>query len=140
MKTVTKLFASSQREKRPSAKQKFMNTNTKDLDRQLKALARLRGAQIDNSDIPELTDSSKGVVGKFYRRVKEPITIRLDADIVAWLKAEGPGYQTRINALLRRTMTPDREDMRKPGRPGNHARRRQAYGSASVRKRKPANR
>src|SRR5580658_3098952 len=116
MKTMTKLFASSQREKRPSAKQKSMNTNTKDLDRQLKALAQLRGAQIDTSDIPGVTDWCKGVVGKFYRPVKEPITIRLDADIVAWLKAEGPGYQTRINALLRRTMIPDREDMRKRGR------------------------
>jgi uncharacterized protein (DUF4415 family) len=137
---MTKLFASSQREKRPSAKQKSMNTNTKDLDRQLKALAQLRGAQIDTSDIPGVTDWSKGVVGKFYRPVKEPITIRLDADIVAWLKAEGPGYQTRINALLRRTMIPDREDMRKRGRRGNHARRRQAPGSTSVRKRKSANR
>jgi len=49
----------------------------------------------------EVTDWSNAVVGKLYRPRKEPVTIRLDADILAWLKAQGPGYQTRINALLR---------------------------------------
>jgi len=67
---------------------------------------RLREEDIDTSDIPEVTDWSKAVVGKFYRPRKEPITIRLDADVVAWLKAEGPGYQTRINTLLRNAMEP----------------------------------
>jgi uncharacterized protein (DUF4415 family) len=82
-----------------------MKTNTKNFDREIAALMKLRDQDIDTSDIPEVTDWSKSVVGKFYRPVKEPVTIRLDADIVAWLKAEGPGYQTRINALLRKTMT-----------------------------------
>jgi uncharacterized protein (DUF4415 family) len=67
---------------------------------------RLRNDQIDTSDIPEVVDWSKAVVGKFYRPIKEPITIRLDADVVAWLKSNGPGYQTRINALLRSAMNP----------------------------------
>ncbi len=44
------------------------------------------------------------MVGKFYRPIKEPVTLRLDADIIAWLKSGGPGYQTRINALLRTAM------------------------------------
>jgi uncharacterized protein (DUF4415 family) len=100
----------------------------------------LRDGQIDTSDIPEVTDWSKAVVGKFYRPLKEPVTIRLDADIVAQLKAEGPGYQTRINALLRQTMSLDLKDVRKIGRPENHARRQPASGSAGSRKRKSTKR
>jgi uncharacterized protein (DUF4415 family) len=81
-----------------------MKTSTKKLDREIKALVRLRDEQIDTSDIPEVKDWSKAVVGKFYRPIKKLVTIRLDADIVAMLKAQGPRYQTRINALLRRTL------------------------------------
>jgi len=81
-----------------------MKTSTTKHDREIKALMKLRDKQIDTSDIPEVKDWSKAVAGKFYRPIKEPVTIRLDSDIVAWLKAEGPGYQTRINALLRRVM------------------------------------
>jgi uncharacterized protein (DUF4415 family) len=39
-----------------------------------------------------------------YRPVKVTLTCRLDADIVAWLKQEGKGYQTRLNAILRQAM------------------------------------
>lgn len=83
-----------------------MTTNTGSLDQQVAALLEMRDEDIDTTDIPEVKDWSNAVVGKFYRPVKEPITIRLDADLVAQLKAEGPGYQTRINALLRKTMLP----------------------------------
>jgi uncharacterized protein (DUF4415 family) len=72
--------------------------------RELEALVRMRDDQIDTSDIPEVVDWSKAVVGKFYRPVKAPITIRLDADVLAWLKSQGRGYQTRINRLLRAAM------------------------------------
>jgi uncharacterized protein (DUF4415 family) len=65
---------------------------------------RLRDRDIDTSDIPEVKDWSRAVVGKFYRPIKEPVTIRLDADVLDWLKSQGPGYQTRINALLREMM------------------------------------
>jgi len=84
-----------------------MKTSTKNYDREIAALMKLRDEDIDTSDLAEVRDWSKAVVGKFYRPLKEPITIRLDVDIIAWLKAEGPGYQTRINALLRQTMTPE---------------------------------
>ena len=60
--------------------------------------------QIDFSDIPEITDWSSAVVGKFYRPIKTPVTLRLDADVLAWLKSQGPGYQTRINRMLRSEM------------------------------------
>ena len=41
------------------------------------------------------------VVGKFYRPIKKSLTIRIDADVLDWLKRQGKGYQTRINAVLR---------------------------------------
>ncbi|HXJ05891.1 MAG TPA: BrnA antitoxin family protein [Candidatus Acidoferrum sp.] len=81
-----------------------MNGGAKTPDPELQALLRLRDEDIDTSDIPEITDWSKAVVGKFYRPIKSPVTIRLDADVLAWLKRSGPGYQTRINALLRQAM------------------------------------
>ena len=43
----------------------------------------------------------------FYRPVKRQLTVRLDADVVAWLREQGKGYQTRINALLRAAMVND---------------------------------
>ncbi|WP_240731984.1 BrnA antitoxin family protein [Geobacter sp. FeAm09] len=56
------------------------------------------------SGIPKITDWSGAVVGKFYRPVKEAVTVRLDADVIHWLKRDGKGYQTRLNAILRREM------------------------------------
>ncbi|MGB6945411.1 MAG: BrnA antitoxin family protein [Bryobacteraceae bacterium] len=71
---------------------------------ELRALRRMKDAEIDTTDIPEVLDWSKAVVGKFYRPIKKPLTIRVDADVLAWLKGQGRGYQTRINALLRSAM------------------------------------
>ena len=68
------------------------------------ALVRLRDEDIDTADVPEVKDWTRAVVGRFYRPIKEPVTIRLDADVLDWLKSQGPGYQTRINALLREVM------------------------------------
>jgi uncharacterized protein (DUF4415 family) len=41
---------------------------------------------------------------RFYRPVKQPVTLRLDADVLAWFKRQGRGYQTRINKALRELM------------------------------------
>jgi uncharacterized protein (DUF4415 family) len=71
---------------------------------EIRALKRMRDRDIDTSDIPATLDWSKAVVGKFYRPIKKPLTIRLDADVIAWLKGQGKGYQTRINGLLRSAM------------------------------------
>src|SRR5204863_9990263 len=68
------------------------------------ALKRMKDSEIDTADIPPVLDWSRAVVGKFYRPIKKPLTIRLDADVLAWLKGQGRGYQTRINALLRSSM------------------------------------
>ncbi len=76
-----------------------------DQDRLTKLAARL-DRDIDLSDIPELTDDEwkTAVRGQHYRPVKTQITASLDKDVLAWLKADGRGYQTRMNAILRREM------------------------------------
>lgn len=74
------------------------------LAKEIKDLKRMKDREIDLSDIPETADWSKAVVGKFYRPIKKSLTIRIDADVLAWLRAQGKGYQTRINALLRAAM------------------------------------
>jgi len=82
-----------------------MKKLTKRQASQLEALREMKDEDIDLSDIPEITDWSNAVVGKFYRPVKQSLTIRLDADVIAWLRSQGSGYQTRINSLLRAAMT-----------------------------------
>jgi uncharacterized protein (DUF4415 family) len=73
-------------------------------NKEIAALKKMKDDQIDTSDIPEMTDWSGAVVGKFFRPIKEPVTIRIDADVLDWLKSKGKGYQTRINQLLRAAM------------------------------------
>jgi uncharacterized protein (DUF4415 family) len=72
----------------------------------LQALSDRPDSEIDLSDIPEWTEEKfrNAVRGRFYRPLKEQITAKVDQDVVAWLKSEGPGYQTRMNAILRRAM------------------------------------
>jgi uncharacterized protein (DUF4415 family) len=73
---------------------------------ELKALAAMPDSEIDYSDIAPLTEEfwKNAVRGRFYRPIKTPTTVRLDADVLAWLKSQGKGYQTRINAILRDAM------------------------------------
>ena len=77
--------------------------------RELEALDAMPDSAIDYSEIPrqDFKDPKwkTAVVGKFYRPVKQPIALRLDADVIDWLKAQGPGYQSRINEILRREMS-----------------------------------
>jgi len=77
--------------------------------RELAALASLPDYQIDTSDIPELPPGAwkDAVRGRFYRPVKQAVSMRLDADVVAWLKKRGKGYQTRANSILRQSMLAD---------------------------------
>jgi uncharacterized protein (DUF4415 family) len=73
---------------------------------QMKALASLPDDQIDTSDIPELPASAwkNAIRGRFYRPVKKAVSMRLDTEVVEWLKQQGPGYQTRANSILRERM------------------------------------
>jgi uncharacterized protein (DUF4415 family) len=72
--------------------------------RELRDLEAMRDADIDTSDIPEIVDWSGAERGRFYRPVKQVVTIRLDADVVAWFKARDPKYQTAVNRALREYM------------------------------------
>jgi uncharacterized protein (DUF4415 family) len=79
------------------------------LRRRQKTLAALPDQQIDTSDIPELPPGAwkDAVRGRFYRPLKQAVSMRLDADVVAWLKLRGKGYQTRANSILRERMLAD---------------------------------
>lgn len=72
----------------------------------LKQLAARPDSEIDFSEIPPLNESfwKNAVRNPFYRPVKQQLTVRLDADVVAWLRRQGRGYQTRLNRLLRKAM------------------------------------
>ncbi len=76
----------------------------------LRRIAARPDREIDLSDIPEIRKlPSDAVIGRFYRPKKASVTIRIDADVLAWLKASGGGYQTRINEYLRRLMRKNRK-------------------------------
>jgi uncharacterized protein (DUF4415 family) len=68
-------------------------------------IARLWAAA-DGATLPlEFTEKWSG----YYRPIKKPITLRVDADILAWFQKQGRGYQTRINQALRKVMTAARK-------------------------------
>ena len=73
---------------------------------ELTALAARSDADIDYSEIPPLTAKfwADAARGRFYKPIKTSTTLRIDADVLAWLRAQGKGYQSRINAILRREM------------------------------------
>jgi uncharacterized protein (DUF4415 family) len=78
---------------------------------------------IDTSDIPEMIDWRGAERGRFYRPVKQMVTIRLDADVIAWFKIRDRKYQTAVNWALREYMLERVKRGRQPG-----ARRRKSAG------------
>ena len=70
---------------------------------ELKVLSNKPDNEIDYSDIPPLDDAfwKNAVCNPFY---KSSTTVRVDSDVLAWLKSQGKGYQTKINAILRAAM------------------------------------
>jgi len=78
----------------------------KSIRKELMTLADRPDSEIDYSDIPASTrkDWVGAVRGKFYRPVKRQLTVRIDADVIAWLRSFGKGYQSRLNAILRSAM------------------------------------
>jgi uncharacterized protein (DUF4415 family) len=84
--------------------------------REMKKRAAQPDREIDLSDIPELTESfwQNAVRNPFYRPVKQQVTVRIDADVLAWLRAKGSrGYQSRLNSLLRSMMLQELKAKRK---------------------------
>ena len=72
---------------------------------ELAALA-ARPDDVDTNDIPETqaADWQGATRGRFYRPVKQQVTVRIDADVIDWLKQQGKGYQSRLNSILRQAM------------------------------------
>ena len=73
---------------------------------ELAALAKMPDSQIDYSDIPRTPAGfwEKAVRGGLYKPVKRQMTVRIDADILEWLKSQGKGYHSRLNGILRSAM------------------------------------
>ncbi len=83
-----------------------MKNNPESLRKELSDLAGRPEDEIDLSDVPGTTAEAwrDAVRGRFYRPMKQQVTVRIDADVVAWLKGGGRGYQTRLNQILRAAM------------------------------------
>jgi uncharacterized protein (DUF4415 family) len=74
--------------------------------KELAALAGRPEMDIDHSDIPSTSgeDWRGAERGSFYRPLKRQLTVRIDADVLEWLRSQGEGYQSRLNAILRAPM------------------------------------
>lgn len=81
-----------------------MKKATKNQMREFKHLETMSDKNIDTQDIPEISDWHGATVGKFYRPIKKTVTLRLDADVLAWLREKHKRYQTEINSILRKHM------------------------------------
>ena len=86
----------------------------------------MKDAEIDYSDIPPLDKSFFARAREAWPPAKQQLTIRLDADVLNWLKAHGRGYQTRINRILRAAMESQRprQSRSTPAEPKKNARAR----------------
>ncbi len=73
---------------------------------ELKALRAMPESGIDHGEIPQLQEGfwKEAVRNPFYRPTKTSTTVRIDSDVLHWLRSKGKGYQSRINAILRREM------------------------------------
>ncbi len=76
------------------------------------ALEALSGVpDLTDPDAPEATAWDGAVRGGLYRPLKQPVTVRLDADVLEWFRARhAKGYQTKINAILRDYISQQRQD------------------------------
>jgi uncharacterized protein (DUF4415 family) len=92
--------------KRPTSKK-----SGSDFDR----LSVMKDREIDTSDLPEISPRqfARAIVRRGLRPMpaKAQLTIRVDRDVLAWFRKQGPGYQTRINTLLRAYMEAHKRDV-----------------------------
>ena len=78
---------------------------TEERKEELKMLANKPDEEIDYSDIPPLNEEFwSNATNQFFKPIKKHASVRIDADVLAWLKSQGKGYQTRMNAILREAM------------------------------------
>lgn len=83
-----------------------MSKVSESIRKELAELAAKPENEIDFSDLPPTTEQDwhDAVRGKFYRPIKRQLTVRIDADVLEWLKSQGKGYQSRLNDILRTAM------------------------------------
>ena len=83
-----------------------MNKMPEAIRKELAALSAKPESEIDFSDLPATSekDWQAAVRGRFYRPIKQQLTVRIDADVLEWLKNQGKGYQSRLNDILRSAM------------------------------------
>ncbi len=93
--------------KRKSYSRSLMELMTQE---ELERLDALTDDEIDTSDISPLGEEFWKNAKVVLPKQKQPISIRLDDDILEWFKAQGRGYQSRINAVLRSYMEAARKD------------------------------
>jgi uncharacterized protein (DUF4415 family) len=85
------------------------------MKRRTKARNGRRIARVKTAGAKSSTEQVKGShdliaeIGTLYKPIKKPVTLRVDADVLAWFKKQGRGYQTRINRALRRVMMKERK-------------------------------
>lgn len=100
-----KKSASFPQEKRLPASALFTAPITDKQRRELQRLAARPDSRIDQSDAPErIPGPSNLEVGRFYRPIKQLVSLRVDADVLAWFRGRGKKYQTHMNEVLRREM------------------------------------
>ncbi len=84
----------------------------KSIKSDLKRLDAMTDSEIDFSDIPELDENFWKNATVVEPPSKMQLTVRLDADVLDWLKSQGKGYHSRINAILRSYYEAHRGDSR----------------------------
>src|ERR1700735_205550 len=95
----------SPRERRIPASALFPTPLSDRQRRELERLARMPDSEIDYSDAAAMKSVPPRVqVGRFYRPIKQQISLRVDADVLSWFRSRGGKYQTHINEVLRREM------------------------------------
>ena len=91
-----------------------MTVRKKSIKSDLEQLDAIKDKDIDYSDIPEFDDAFLRSVDMKVSPGKKAIALRVDTDVLEWLKSQGKGYQSRINAVLRSYYEAHREDTPKP--------------------------
>ena len=100
-----KKSGSSQRERRIEASVLFTKPLSSRQRQELAKLKALPDSKIDFSDAPERRVRASAIeVGRFYRPIKQLVSLRVDADVLAWFRHRGKKYQTYMNEVLRREM------------------------------------
>ena len=104
-KSASSLQERRRQEKRVAASALFTRPITDRQRRELQKLANLPDSRIDFSDAPEgKVRMSEIQVGRFYRPIKQLVSLRVDAEVLAWFRGRGKKYQTYMNEVLRREM------------------------------------